>query len=981
VASPFQLSVVLWQRLFSETAMAALRRIVKIAFGSPLLALLFSTGLPSYAQETSVFKEQSKLIRPTDDTVALGNDLFGDKVSLYTGGLEFIHNDVSLPGNSKLPVAVGRRFQTGSYPVNGKLFGNWDIEVPHLHGVFASSGWTAARGTDPLLRCSHFGEPLGVSSSQGIFQAKEFWHGNYLYIPGEGDQEMLARDPRYTQQPSGATHPVVTRRNWAVRCLPGLAPGSSGSGEGFVAVSPDGTSYRFDWMVSRPLESLTKANYDSSPAIVAPGGETTATTTAPTTSTNATVPGGDPTPELYAGGIMSRVEVWMLPTSVTDRFGNVVTYTYDTVNKWQLKTITSTELNGTARTITLTYLTPGATTSNLVTTVSDGTRLWRYNYNGTGPSAGLTSVTLPDNSAWTVGGLASLQSGIEYLGEGGCEEPGTLAQVELTGTMVHPSGAQGSFKLASTRHGLAGVEYKCPSVAPGSPQSPYWSKLFDNFALTEKVLSGPGINGNLRWATSYSAAQSSWAPCNSCDSTKTVTVTDPQGDAVVSTFGTLFRENEGQLIQTTLTDNGNTLRSTSMTYVPVKVDPGALTDAYGISDQDRGNGLFAARVIEMDRRTITQQSVNFVWQANNFNAFAQPAQIVRSSSLGSSRTENNTYHNNLSKWVLGLPATVTESPSGKVMVSNAYNATTSNLESVTSFGHLQKSMTYNADGTMAGIVDAQGHGLTFGNYRRGVPQSVGYKTSAITTVYETAVVSNIGKVTSFTDRAGFTTAYGYDSMGRMATITYPTADTVAWNATTISTTQSPSIELQIPANHWRQAITTGQAHQVKYFDAFMRPLYVERWDNSDVAGTMRIVKYNYDHQGRVTFESYPKRSFGQISDGVTSSYDALGRPTARAANSEIGTLFTSTFYSGNFEKVVVDPRGNNAPGATKPSTKFRYQVFDEPVESAITNITAPENVVVDITRDIFGKTKSITRSGSSKSATRSLCMTPKNGCA
>ena len=43
----------------------------------------------------------------------VGTDLFGDKVNLYTGRLEFVQTDVTLPGNSSLPVSVGRRLVTG----------------------------------------------------------------------------------------------------------------------------------------------------------------------------------------------------------------------------------------------------------------------------------------------------------------------------------------------------------------------------------------------------------------------------------------------------------------------------------------------------------------------------------------------------------------------------------------------------------------------------------------------------------------------------------------------------------------------------------------------------------------------------------------------------------------------------------------------------------------------------------------------------
>ena len=102
------------------------------------------------------------MIRAPQAVGTLGNGLFGDKVNLYTGSLEFVQNDVSLPGNNALAVSVGRRLRVGQEQTYGTHFGGWDLEVPHLHGIFAlANGWSAGLGTDPALRCSSFGEPQG----------------------------------------------------------------------------------------------------------------------------------------------------------------------------------------------------------------------------------------------------------------------------------------------------------------------------------------------------------------------------------------------------------------------------------------------------------------------------------------------------------------------------------------------------------------------------------------------------------------------------------------------------------------------------------------------------------------------------------------------------------------------------------------------------------------------------------------------------
>ena len=95
------------------------------------------------------------------------------------------------------------------------------------------------------------------------------------------------------------------------------------------------------------------------------------------------------------------------------------------------------------------------------------------------------------------------------------------------------------------------------------------------------------------------------------------------------------------------------------------------------------------------------------------------------------------------------------------------------------------------------------------------------------------------------------------------------------------------------------------------------------------------------------FDSYPKRSYGQLGDGISYEHDALGRQTSSGANSELGNIFTSNWYNSGFQKATIDGRGT--------VTNYSYQAFDEPTENAITNIAAAEGVNVAIARDVFGK--------------------------
>ena len=129
------------------------------------------------------------------------------------------------------------------------------------------------------------------------------------------------------------------------------------------------------------------------------------------------------------------------------------------------------------------------------------------------------------------------------------------------------------------------------------------------------------------------------------------------------------------------------------------------------------------------------------WAASSFTPYGKPAVVTRSSSLGMSRTETIVYEDNTTKWILGQVKTVTEA-GGKAMASNTYNGASANLESVSTFGHLDQTIGYYADGTVNTRKDGTNQTTTFSNYRRGVPQNVAYPNATS----ESAVVSNIGTI-------------------------------------------------------------------------------------------------------------------------------------------------------------------------------------------------------------------------------------------
>jgi RHS repeat-associated protein len=203
-------------------------------------------------------------------------------------------------------------------------------------------------------------------------------------------------------------------------------------------------------------------------------------------------------------------------------------------------------------------------------------------------------------------------------------------------------------------------------------------------------------------------------------------------------------------------------------------------------------------------------------------------------------------------------------------------------------------------------------------------------------------------------------------MGRLASVTQPAADTVAWDKTTLVFEPVAASEYGVPAGHWRQTVSTGNARAITYLDAFWRPVLTRTYDTGNEANTAKMVLTKYDAGGMAGFVSYPQRSISSVTaapDGTATSYDALGRPTSTTAASELGSLTTGYAYLTGFQKKTTNPRG--------VATTASYQAVDAPSEDAITKMVGAYSLTVNISRDIFGKPSAITRSGDNISATRS----------
>jgi RHS repeat-associated protein len=876
------------------------RRFLNAAIGS--LALLAAHSSAQTGSTTQTFYEEQGNVRGGPQGVsALGSGAFGDSVDLYTGSLSFRHTDIDLPGNSGLSVSVGRRYSAGRPHILRGSFGDWDLDIPHLRGNFtAQYGWVV--GTqNGTARCTEFGKPGGAMSGnhQESWGPEHYWAGNFLSVPGGGSQEILRRGAANTAAPSdGHTYPLVTRGNWQLRCLATIA---NGAGEGFVARSPDGVEYRFDWMASRSLRSMAKG-----------------------------------------GSYLTRSEVFLLPTLVRDRFGNTVTYAWDAANPWRLNKIESSD----GRELTFAYV-PSTTR---ISSITDGARTWSYGYDADGR---LSTVTLPDTRQW-VFNLSSLTVTNMMLGsDGSCTYPGDYPSLPYAGSLTHPSGAVATYTTVFVQHGRSGAPETCLALedykagtATVARYRPYPANWYTQ-ALQSKVITGAGLTSQTwQYAWSYADVED---PC--CIDSKNVYVTDPSGSVTRYAYGTKFNVNEGQQLRV---EEGWTpqgaLRTTTLRY---RAATGP--DPIGVSDVQAVDPMTLTHRPQ-DKQEIVEQGATFTWQANSFDTFARATDVTRAGP-GGSRSEVTVYKDHLGLWVLGAVDSV--SSGGMVMVDNEYDTSTALLSSTRKFGVLESSFTYHADGNLATKTDNAGHTTQYNNYKLGIPQSVSYPTGAS----ESAVVNDLGLIESVTGAAGYTTSYGYDVAGRLSSIMPPSG----WAGTSIELEHVDYAEFGLPAGHWRQTVSRGNARDITYLDALWRPVMRRSFDASDEAATRSVTVTGYDAGGRKNYESYSHRDIAGVAErppGLHTGFDRIGRVTSTQADSELGLLSTTTEYLAGFLTRETNPRG-------KATTKG-FWALDNPREAQLASIAAPAGVNVAINRDAFGKPLSITRSGAYNGFTASV---------
>jgi hypothetical protein len=495
-------------------------------------------------------------------------------------------------------VSIGRRFIVRSRSASERNdlltrdggFADWELDIPHLHGVFAKArgwqvdGWNEA-GKDQ--RCSRAaansaeapsvpGTPYGAT-----WEGFRYWSGNTLYVPGIGDQEMLVVDAAANphQPTDGTQYRWVTSGSGNFSCLPATANGVPG--DAFLALAPDGTRYRFDWFAHRHAPVVTRATGSPMADALVPANPATTT--------------------------LAREEVWISHARRGSlrqrRYLHVrpATSVAPAINRRERRSQADAWLQ---RRADRDGLRRNAHLALRLRQRADRASCCRTNRAGRSTFAQL-------RNAYTKPGNAATKR---------CSEQAASSQQDTyTGTLTHPSGAKGEFAFRSQMHGRSYVPKVCPPDHGGSGEGfqAFHPFYFETVGILSKTISGPALDAPMRWTHAFGPVHRSWTeacPDATCPSTKVLEVTGP-GEYRRYTFGNRFRESDGKLLKVeTGSSPADILRTEVSTY---QLDPAgqAYPSRIGRSPYERGDQA-GTRIEPLARRVTTQQGRDFTWQVD-----------------------------------------------------------------------------------------------------------------------------------------------------------------------------------------------------------------------------------------------------------------------------------------------------------------------------------------------------------------------------
>jgi RHS repeat-associated protein len=876
----------------------------------------------------------------TAQFVPLTSGLMGESHDINTGSLTFRHVDVSLPGNSHLPVQFARTYSgsiSGDINADYPALASWEVDLP-----FVVMRVVEDQSTDVDF-CGNAGSVLNKDSIN-----RNNSIGIKMNVPGQGMKSFSINSTNVPGIGSGVTFKTIDF--WLVKCGLDLV---GDSGKGFTVTAPNGDTYKLNKILHR-----------------------------------------------YAGMFKNDIDdyteynnLYFMVTEVTDVNGNWVKYEY---NDYGVTKIHSNDL----RQIDILY--DGMFINKV--TANGREWSYEYNNAtpiiwGIGYTHTLKKVTLPDNTFWDIGigrretstfcHSIYYETPITYTST--MKHPnGTLATFErqiVNHRVKDPIPISSYFGSSTSVPGNNFVFTHTP-CSYGFPFN--WQ--FSTLSLTQKTIE-KADGEPLVWTYDYHDLPTGWIVGDeisevtgelttqfsfntSEEGISAVvmrTVIDPEGHKTITYINNVQAgTEEGNVTKIENYDSATSTTPVQTTYF----------DSFTNIELDRFNP-YAVRFPTVPQwRKSVPSKVSIVQNTDTYTtettfdtdvnsltySYGLSIQQTTSSNTHEKvRVYDTKYAHNLTKWILGLVDNTILN--GTTINDYEYDAF-GRMENEKVFGRERATYTYYTDdttdgqylGTVKTITNANDETVELLDWKRGKPQQI--KRPDGVSSYRT--VDNNGWVTQTKDFKGTCTDYQYTDAGWLKLI--DPCDN-KWANTVITYALATGSEglTGVFEGMLKQTTTRGGYKKVSYLDHFYQPVLTHEQDTND-ALSLRYTRAEFNSDGAVLYQSKPDDSH-TTPYGVHSSYDSLGRVTSVNDNTLSGSI-TYLYQSGN--KVQVNDNEGNVTSTT-------YQSYGSPDQSAATKIASPEGVTTNMVYDIFGKVVSIEQGGITESRVydgyQQLCKT------
>jgi YD repeat-containing protein len=574
----------------------------------------------------------------------------------------------------------------------------------------------------------------------------------------------------------------------------------------------------------------------------------------------------DMTQQVNVGSAVSPIYAWFT-TKITDRNGNFADVTYGAGSTPQITGVSTSD----GRAISFAYADGGQATRR-ITSISSAGQTYSYGYQAISGVAGkyfLSSVTRPGGTTWQYGYNSNLNS-----------SPGSY----IMNSVTHPEGG-----LINYGYGFVNFDTQA-------------NPLSRSTAVTSKSRSAGGS-----WSFTYSPGN-----VGAFDVT---TVNTPSGTTVYRHIGPNYSANGtvwmvGLLMSKTI----GGVQSETYTWGKQKIS----------SQNNFRPGAFVLKVDTgevnapvLTQKTVTRDGASYSTSYSAFDSYGNPASMAESGTSGGNRTTNLSYYINTTKWIIKQVQNESFTSSS---ISRVFDAS-GNMQSITRDG-VSTSYSYDAQGNITSIVFPRSLTHSYSSYKRGIPQTESQPEG----IAISRIVSDAGNVTSETNGDNRTTAYTYDGLNRVTSITYPAGSPVAISYAAAS-----------------KSASRGSLVESTSYNGFGQVVSVT------LGGI--VSTFTVDALGRMTFESDPGAS-----SGTSYQHDMLDRST-RITNAD--STFQAISY-GSGSKTVTDERSK--------STVYSYRAYGNPDQQFLMGISAAESSAsISIARNSKDLITSVSQGGLTRS--------------